>query len=112
MGSNPTGVIFSAPERLVAAADCKRYAVPGLLPTAYTYYSRSSVSVTPFSFHVGVRASLGCLSRWALAQVLVISKRGDGMARLAQSVERKAHNLVVVGSSPTVGVCWSHSTKA
>ena len=26
-------------------------------------------------------------------------------ARLAQSVERKALNLVVVGSSPTVGVC-------
>ena len=29
-------------------------------------------------------------------------------ARLAQSAERKALNLVVVGSSPTVGVCsWS-----
>ena len=27
-------------------------------------------------------------------------------ARLAQSVERKALNLVVVGSSPTVGVTW------
>ena len=27
-------------------------------------------------------------------------------ARLAQSVERKALNLVVVGSSPTVGVFW------
>ena len=26
------------------------------------------------------------------------------MARLAQSVERKALNLVVMGSSPTVGV--------
>ena len=26
------------------------------------------------------------------------------MARLAQSVERRALNLVVVGSSPTVGV--------
>ena len=26
------------------------------------------------------------------------------LARLAQSVERKALNLVVVGSSPTVGV--------
>ena len=28
------------------------------------------------------------------------------MARLAQSAERKALNLVVVGSSPTVGVCF------
>ena len=27
----------------------------------------------------------------------------DQLARLAQSVERKALNLVVVGSSPTVG---------
>ncbi|CAI5707223.1 unnamed protein product [Peronospora effusa] len=27
-------------------------------------------------------------------------------ARLAQSVERKTLNLVVVGSSPTVGVCF------
>ena len=27
-------------------------------------------------------------------------------ARLAQLVERKALNLVVVGSSPTVGVFW------
>ena len=27
-------------------------------------------------------------------------------ARLAQSAERKALNLVVVGSSPTVGVLW------
>ena len=31
-------------------------------------------------------------------------------ARLAQSVERKALNLVVVGSSPAVGD-WSHSLK-
>ena len=27
-------------------------------------------------------------------------------ARLAQSVERKTLNLVVVGSSPTVGMCF------
>ncbi len=32
------------------------------------------------------------------------SSRGS-KARLAQSAERKALNLVVVGSSPTVGVC-------
>ena len=30
-------------------------------------------------------------------------------ARLAQPVERKALNLVVVGSSPTVGVFWAWS---
>jgi hypothetical protein len=32
------------------------------------------------------------------------------VARLAQSVERKALNLVVVGSSPTVGVSYFFST--
>ena len=32
---------------------------------------------------------------------------GWSTARLAQSVERKALNLVVVGSSPTVGVLRS-----
>jgi hypothetical protein len=36
---------------------------------------------------------------------LLARKRGKlQQARLAQSVERKALNLVVVGSSPTVGV--------
>ena len=32
--------------------------------------------------------------------------RNDVTARLAQSAERKALNLMVVGSSPTVGVCF------
>jgi hypothetical protein len=32
------------------------------------------------------------------------------IARLAQSAERKALNLVVVGSSPTVGVCTGRPT--
>ena len=31
----------------------------------------------------------------------------DNKARLAQSVERLALNQVVVGSSPTVGACFS-----
>ena len=33
-----------------------------------------------------------------------------GVARLAQMVERKAFNLVVVGSSPTVGVFLPYKT--
>ena len=33
---------------------------------------------------------------------------GESGARLAQSAERKALNLVVVGSSPTVGVFLPH----
>ena len=34
---------------------------------------------------------------------LLINKNENNKARLAQLVERKALNLVVVGSSPTVG---------
>ena len=33
------------------------------------------------------------------------------LARLAQLVERKTLNLVVVGSSPTVGTCFAHTKK-
>ena len=39
---------------------------------------------------------------YELAKVLALGLSAS--ARLAQSVERKALNLVVVGSSPTVGV--------
>ena len=42
----------------------------------------------------------------AVATSIPTSERGHSLAqaRLAQSAERKAFNLVVVGSSPTVGV--------
>ena len=36
-------------------------------------------------------------------------KNSDARARLAQSAERKALNLVVVGSSPTVGGLCFHA---
>ena len=36
-------------------------------------------------------------------EMLIIKLDTSQQARLAQSVERKALNLVVVGSSPTVG---------
>ena len=58
----------------------------------------------------GARALLGgrlhllqyeaSIAVWSAARLL-------HQARLAQSAERKALNLVVVGSSPTVGVSWS-----
>ena len=37
-------------------------------------------------------------------RISITSETDKGTARLAQSAERKALNLVVVGSSPTVGV--------
>ena len=38
-------------------------------------------------------------------QLAAVPMKLCSKARLAQSAERKALNLVVVGSSPTVGVC-------
>ena len=50
----------------------------------------------------------GCDARTAAQLHLHIQTATEGStARLAQSVERKALNLVVVGSSPTVGVLRS-----
>ena len=49
-------------------------------------------------------AASGC---WAAATACAMNTHHtvlQTLARLAQSVERKALNLVVVGSSPTVGV--------
>ena len=43
-------------------------------------------------------------SLWTWGWASVSNRMGFATARLAQSVERKALNLVVVGSSPTVGV--------
>ena len=43
--------------------------------------------------------------------VAIVSQQID-QARLAQSVERKALNLVVVGSSPTVGVSSSQACQS
>ena len=41
---------------------------------------------------------------WHTSATPACASSADLKARLAQSVERKALNLVVVGSSPTVGV--------
>ena len=50
--------------------------------------------------------SESCVNRTSsVADEVFLSLIVNRSARLAQSVERKALNLVVVGSSPTVGVC-------
>ena len=41
---------------------------------------------------------------WVSLRRKIIEPQGEAAARLAQPAERKALNLVVVGSSPTVGV--------
>ena len=41
-------------------------------------------------------------------QILVVTVLDTIIARLAESAERKALNLVVVGSSPTVGEVVPH----
>ena len=49
------------------------------------------------------RSTECCAAGWVRTQIDDCSAR-ESTARLAQSAERKALNLVVVGSSPTVGV--------
>ena len=41
-----------------------------------------------------------------VASSILVRPSSKTAARLAQSVERKTLNLVVVGSSPTVGIKW------
>ena len=41
--------------------------------------------------------------------VLTTARTHNQQARLAQSVERQALNLMVVGSSPTVGVLFTRA---
>ena len=73
---------------------------------------------TPGMLHAtpGMRPQNSCLARDALCSMPggpVIAMWGcDITARLAQSAERKALNLVVVGSSPTVGVVLCAMTLA
>ena len=48
----------------------------------------------------------------AVAAALATERKSLPTARLAQSAERKALNLVVVGSSPMVGAFASHGWDA
>ena len=50
-----------------------------------------------------------CMSSQLMQNMLPKKTSIFSIARLAQSAERKALNLVVVGSSPTVGVLHSFS---
>ena len=52
------------------------------------------------------------LALWMPLHPILNMRQQNFKARLAQSVERKALNLVVVGSSPTVGVWFSVFTFA
>ena len=57
---------------------------------------------------VGSKGSVGGRRKQQAAESSALPS-ASLQARLAQSAERKALNLVVVGSSPTVGVCMASS---
>ena len=56
-------------------------------------------------FQVGLARLFGSAFTWQRSCRTSFSVTVYVSARLAQSAERKALDLVVVGSSPTVGVC-------
>jgi hypothetical protein len=69
--------------------------------------ARHNVSVSVYGRCWGSAPSC----RQSLREVLAEEARRFVAARLAQPAERKALNLVVVGSSPTVGVFWFGCAK-
>ena len=99
------------------ASEASPYSARGwairVLPKTIAILTSCSVVSWPFdgsavqpSVSLGRRCRPG---RWAAPPegvVTPLSHLGFFSARLAQSAERKALNLVVVGSSPTVGVIW------
>ncbi|CAH0488522.1 unnamed protein product [Peronospora farinosa] len=77
----------------------------------YGYWGRLLFSMEPTALHVwfdyeDVRCGARTRNPHREDQKLNPLPHATGVARLAQSVERKTLNLVVVGSSPTVGVCF------
>ena len=76
-------------------------------PSAKTLFQHRSCAETRKtckSAHVVTFANASCQQVMTLECFTCTKQRALGIARLAQSAERKALNLVVVGSSPTVGV--------
>nr|GMC47553.1 hypothetical protein DD237_004001 [Ipomoea batatas] len=84
---------------------CVEHGVTQTLKPTFFFVSHQSLlhmmlSISGSGWSFSIKSSLG------LTNVYSIISNLRQQARLAQSVERKALNLVVVGSSPTVGVCF------
>ena len=85
---------------------CVQQDVALLLNLNVTHYIESNMFLqvrisVALQWKVAIRISR---KRWNVEHLCLTKKCNCLQARLAQSVERKALNLVVVGSSPTVGV--------
>ena len=102
---------------LLQTRAAKRSSVPGFATGAKAHKSTSAMlllSGRQWSHMLRVQDQwvVGLVHKRAVLCVFLSSLPNALSARLAQSVERKALNLVVVGSSPTVGVLhfcwWSH----
>ena len=100
----------------VVRCACKLVELSRIVDWFVCFHSSVGQSVRLLTSRSGVRASQGasfgysCHRHWGpLCQRKEIFETLGRKARLAQSVERKALNLVVVGSSLTVGVffIWS-----
>src|SRR4029434_11310638 len=81
---------------------------PNALTNCATETAQSGGEAQGFNVRPTGRQEVGRLSRASLCRELTASLQ-DANARLAQSVEHEILNLRVVGSSPTLGVVFSHS---
>ena len=103
VGSSPTVGVSSALGYCMASTAWSKAAEPRL----GRVLDREDQGAELSAPRVGVPGALGLCMPWCAAWVQHKRVRACGQssqARLAQSAERKALNLVVVGSSPTVGV--------
>ena len=103
VGSSPTVGVPSSLGDCMASTACSKAAEPRL----GRVLDREDQGAELSAPRVGVPGALGLCMPWCAAWVQQKRVRACGQssqARLAQSAERKALNLVVVGASPTVGV--------
>ena len=101
VGSSPTVGVLSA-RQCGTSLQCLHLQLAIKVPRSW----RSSSEVQAKAFlHSKFALKVCNVPATFAAAIALLTPSRSLQARLAQSVERKALNLVVVGSRPTVGVC-------
>ena len=103
VGSSPTVGVSSALDYCMASAACSSATEPRLGRLFHREDNATQLSVPTLALPASLDLCMPWRGAWRHHHLLRTSGESS-QARLAQSAERKALNLVVVGSSPTVGV--------